>query len=148
MTDNDIIKALKCCSNSCDNGFAKCDECPRFEEASGCTLKTMKDALDLINRQKVEIKRLQEVKEQLESDVVNANMNCDHFENLAEQLGKDVDIKLNYIFELEEKLTNAKAEAIKEFAERLKKIAIEKGSVPIVFVDIDNLVKEMTEQKE
>ena len=59
MTDNEIIKALECCSNSCDDGFAKCDECPRFEEGSGCTLRTMKNALDLINRQKAEIERLE-----------------------------------------------------------------------------------------
>ena len=65
MTDNEIIKALECCANSCDNGFAKCDECPRFAESEGCTLRSMKDALDLINRQKAEIERLEAVIKEL-----------------------------------------------------------------------------------
>ncbi len=49
MTDNEIIKALECCST--DDG---CETCPAH--GTGCELE--KPALDLINRQKAEIERL------------------------------------------------------------------------------------------
>ena len=48
MTDNEIIKALECCSDS------NCHECP----IEGCTDDIFRNALDLINRQKAEIERL------------------------------------------------------------------------------------------
>ncbi len=54
MTDNEIIKALECCCG--DNG---CFGCP-YTENHGCRLlrNPIKDALDLLNRQKAEIERL------------------------------------------------------------------------------------------
>lgn len=59
MTDNEIIKALECCSliNS-----EACNDCPLFinrKKECLCVDKLMRGALDLINRQKVEIERLQ-----------------------------------------------------------------------------------------
>ena len=99
MTDNEIIKALVCCSNSCDDGFAKCDECPRFEEGSGCTLRTMKDAFDLINRQKAEIERLLKI-------IADKEDSC---------MGLATQLKIT-----NELLKTAKSEAIKEFAEELE----------------------------
>ena len=59
LTDNETIKALECCTNSFYNGFAKCEECPKFTEMSGCTIKLMCNALDLINRKNAKIERLQ-----------------------------------------------------------------------------------------
>ena len=47
MTDNEIIKALECCSNQM---YACTDK--------QCKAKTLANALDLINRQKAEIDRL------------------------------------------------------------------------------------------
>ena len=69
-------------------------------------------------------------------------------EALSESLGEDVDVKLKYIYELEERINTAKTEAIKEFAERLKGelttgSATMRGSVLNI---IDSLVKEMTEE--
>lgn len=87
---------------------------------------------DLINRQEAEIERLSA-------------------EN--EQLGNDVDGKMKYIYELEERIKTAKSEAIKEFAERLKKSAFdcdvsfgfgrEHYTEAVTVFEIDNLVKEM-----
>ena len=59
MTDDEIIKALECCSK----GFGNCDGCPYDDDNADCvTLKgetlMMKDVIDLINRQKAEIERL------------------------------------------------------------------------------------------
>lgn len=58
MNDNEIIKALECCGREKDNN---CDNCPLTElQLSECTAKVATDALNLINRQKVEIERLNE----------------------------------------------------------------------------------------
>lgn len=57
MTDNDIIKALECCTT---NG-ASCKGCPAFVKVdrSNCK-KYFCGALDLITRQKARIKELEE----------------------------------------------------------------------------------------
>lgn len=82
MTDNEIIKALECCIDS--SHFGDCFElgCP-MASADGCDSyednKLLKSALDLINRQKAEIERLEEDNEALNSavdsalDIVNSN---------------------------------------------------------------------------
>ena len=58
MTDNEIIKALKCCSEA--NNCSVCDYEPdEYQKGTiGCSNKIMIHALDLINRQKAEIERL------------------------------------------------------------------------------------------
>lgn len=54
MTDNEIVKALECCCIEHD-----CSKCP-YTKNKGCSCinDILKDALDLINRQKAEIKKL------------------------------------------------------------------------------------------
>lgn len=117
------IKALK-------GGGDDCSQCPYgnivYKSGSGgCVNRCRKDALDLINRQKAEIERLTD---------------------LSDQLGNDIDIKLNYIYDLEEKIETAKSEAIKEFAEQLIRTADGDDEYGTVFVfNINDLVKEMTE---
>ena len=55
LTDNEIIKALKCCS---DTTGSECSECPLLNvECSAYDLYKL--ALDLIKRQKAEIERLE-----------------------------------------------------------------------------------------
>ena len=54
MTDNEIIKALECC-----NGWdGRCLNCPLNREGTNCKEKLNSYALDLINRQKLEIEKL------------------------------------------------------------------------------------------
>lgn len=54
MTDNEIIRALECCQ-----GNADCANCPYYENNHyQCGNNFNKDVLDLINRQKAEIERL------------------------------------------------------------------------------------------
>lgn len=99
-----------------------CEYCP-YHIYSDCDERNRKDILDLIKRQQAEIERLTE-----------RNF------NLSEK-GEKVCIALK----------TAKAEAIKEYAERLKRkselMAMSVYAAPerAVFVsDIDNLVKEIT----
>jgi hypothetical protein len=112
MNDNEIIKALECCI--CD----ECEDCPCDEEPA-CIENLHQEAIDLINRQKAEIERL----------------------NSPYEMQVEASKKLE---------NSIKAEAVKEFAERLKENAVF-GTSPIlripyyhISVDgIDNLVKEM-----
>ena len=50
MTDNEIIKAMVCCSND------DCENCPN--DFGNCYANLNKEALNLINRQKAEIERI------------------------------------------------------------------------------------------
>lgn len=130
-TDEEVIKALeyhsdpaKTCVSECAYGYQRY-----------CGSKMAKDALDLINRQKVEIERLHsEVKEKTETIVF-----------LKDQAtGWSIDF-----CNLKKKLNTAKAEAIKEFAEKLKEKAYVNKPYgvgkSVDECDIDALVKEMTE---
>ena len=137
MTDNEIIKAMNyCCGNIEKDGECKEDMCYQAalpEDRDGdirwCRQWLMKDALDLINRQKAEIERLYRIiadKDYSFAEVTSAL-------RLAKEL-----------------LETEKSEAIKEFAERLKKYAVVNeasldGEEIIDVDDIDNIVKEMTE---
>lgn len=115
MTDNEIIKALECC---CASGVDTCSDCPLHHQF-GCIDKVKKNILDLINRQKAEIERLN-IRNKALAHIIK-----------------------NYDW----KFAKAKTEAIKEFAERLKQIKtnLETLRMPLLNMDIDNLVKEMTE---
>ena len=116
LTDNEIIKALECCTGD----FEGCASCPLYDHCCDRGYKLIYYALDLINRQKAEIERLKGLKK--------------HHQELINELNKGI--------------AEAKAEAIKEFAERLKKNKLHVEDEGQIFkmvhcYDIDNLVKEM-----
>ena len=131
MTDDEIIKALNYCCGNIKNNDEECQEdmcyqvClpeSREEGIRWCREWLMKDALDLINRQKAEIERLREIANHKCQKCVSRTIEC------------------------------AKSEAIKEFAERLKHFIIPQKADGytreiVLKRDIDNLVKEMTESK-
>ena len=123
MTDNEIIKALEHCLNNED-----CDGCISLCSNSACVANNLQIILDLINRQKAEIERLEE--------------------RLKREAKMQYDL-CGQIVDLKNMLPIARAEGIKEFAEKLK--AIRRKMYPCyVSVDlfegvIDNLVKEFTE---
>ena len=122
MTDNEIIKALECCLDY------SCLICPCEKGASILCIDDLHQyALDLINRQKAEIERLEEAIGQREADI-----------EMFTDIGK--------------MYSELKAEAIKEFAERLKDETFKINYCGSVYnvVDIDdivNLVKEMVGEK-
>ena len=60
MTDNEIIKALECCT---DEWYENCNECPCSIDTVSCErMKLLEDSLDLIKHQQAEIERLQTYK--------------------------------------------------------------------------------------
>lgn len=126
MTDNEIIKALECCSKE----YWVCDiECPFYSECSKYLMA--KSSLDIINRQKAEIERLKDELEQSEQG-------ADIIETMLEEKNKDIS---DLIFK-------ERSNAITEFAESLKNIFVTiDGVFEVSEIEeyINDLVKEMTE---
>ena len=179
MTDNEIIKALECCS---ETKTSDCKECPLLSvECSKYDLYKL--ALDLINHQKAEneenslkietqantIKILETALEnqntvnvelQLkikncisEKDDLNIELQAmrgaaNSYKAEIERLKAEIRNTDNILNSLDRPLFEVKAEAIKEFAERLKeKIPRGESWLPIhdtcLDIVIDTLVKEM-----
>jgi hypothetical protein len=116
LSDNEIIKALECCTNE---DRADCEQCPLDDlNRNDCfSLILHKHSLDLINRQKAEIERLEgEIDKQYEQEK-------------ADILGNMSDGGTSCHWCIEQN----RAEAIKEFADVVERC----NQV------IDNLVKEM-----
>ena len=127
MTDKDIIKALECCGIKTD-----CKGCyfDTHESEDICAREIVKNAFDLLNRQKEEIEFLRKT--------------------IGKNDKKALDVTL-------EEIEKSRVEAIKEFAEQLKQTITNEintyynsngGGYYLaedVIEDIDNLVKEMTE---
>ncbi len=117
MTDNEIIKALDCCKTN------NCDECPFYGVKEDCEVELPEEAFDLINRQKAIIEKSEKVEHFADKTIETANAEIER---------------------LLQKLQQAKSEAIKEFAARLK-CGVPQETGVIMCADVDNLVKEMTE---
>ena len=108
----------------CTTKGAKCSDCPAFKKVdrSDCK-KYFRGAIDLINRQQAEIEELQ-----IENKSLRSAANC---------------YKLHY--------NEARTEAYKEFAERLKEEAqmadcFDSYNMVVGTHFINNLVKEMTDE--
>ena len=150
MTDNEIIKALECCS---DITF-RCDGCPlQHLKYSECYELMTRSTLNLINRQQAEIERLQK-QDKVAEEIIREQ--ADKIFNLQSENDRLTDRNRA----LSEKADNsiiacisARAEAVKEFAERLKEHKIdidvsfgygrEVYTEAVAVIEIDNLVKEM-----
>lgn len=119
MTENEIKEALECAS------YYDCDKCPHHQENCDDRIadqyELSKEALDLINRLQAENERLSLI---------------------VKDLGK-AGVSVDKLIMLKD----AKAEAIKEFAERLKinysKPLFAVGTYNEFIREVDNLVKEM-----
>lgn len=145
MTDNEIKTALECLT-----GASKL--CKEYGHYHFCRENCTKDALDLINRQQEKIKALEMDNAQLQSALV---VFTNDFENATELLTREkekVEEARLKVIAVCKKLKIARAEAIKEFAERLKKemayCSAETDEMIVFETEFDNLVKEMTEDKE
>ena len=123
LTDNEIIKALECCGNT---SLGHCENCPLNDDMGFvCIIDKSQAALDLINRLQAENERL------------NA---------LIAETNKQRGAVIHAITHIDQ----VKAEAYKEFAERLKKQMYQSsdrshGEHPFVVEesDIDNTLYEM-----
>ena len=90
LTDNEIIKALECCAKA---PFCRpTTNCP-YKCVDNCVERHALDAIDLINRQKAEIERLQNKVEEL-SEVLSDTIRIRYAECRAEAI-KEVFEKLD-----------------------------------------------------
>lgn len=131
MNDSEIIKGLKHLRTSTLNGW-------REKKITEKDLNTISYALDLIKRQQAEIDNMKDTMAKLLNTLERAN---------KYGLGADERIE-----QLKIELEKAKSEAVRDFAERLKKFAmaericVEQGRyVNISYVnvcDIDRLLEE------
>ena len=154
VKDNEIIKALECCSSQTTE--ITCGNCPLFNVGRvDCYRLLANNSLDLINRQKaendnwekqfrildVECSRLEKKTEEQQAEVERLQKGND-------ELGKAIAgaYELNCFLEATRKIV--RVEAIKEFAERLKQeINIRpthsnEQNKYVCFL-INNLIKEM-----
>lgn len=137
LTDNEIIKAFRECCVKMNGNF--CDECP-YNNGGMCNdIQMATDILDYINRQKAEIEALIAGQETLQKYIAEKNAEI-------ERLCSVVDKTDAAYFQKVSEVDRAKAEAIKEFADRLKQYLLltQKGQMSVIsFENIDYLVKEM-----
>lgn len=148
MTDEQIIK------NAERHKLGSCSQCDYKNYGSNCLHELLNDSIKLSNRQRAELSALYKIMNKQDEEISELNRKVASIETLKkmnEQLGDDVDRKYNLICKLEEDLRDSKSEAIKEFAERLKKYSFVDnlsldGKETVYIQDIDNLVKEMTEE--
>lgn len=136
MTDDEIIKAMECCSTDVQEN--PCPKCA-FYNKHRCSTLMLNAASDIINRQKVKIKSLKQIINEQDKEVL--------------KLQNRIIFWRDYLNYQPEKI---KSEAIKEFAEKLT----DKISVYSKYVDVDGIVilnrifrmiedieKEMTEER-
>lgn len=146
MMDNDILGALRCCGD-----FDDCDGCT-YEDVCGGLKNLTKSATDIIIRQKAEIK-----KKDIEIDILIRKKEM--LRDVIAELQKQIQDYAHTIVMLNDHnkgmhqccdyaakhfvadAKRIKADAIKEFADRLKENL---QHIPLVVFRIDNLVAEMT----
>ena len=143
MNDNEIIKTLEECG-----GVGDCEKCP-LNELGGidkCVSTLTQNALDLINRQMADI-------ETLENNLKFVRDTLTRALDENDQLKKRLDSHCNNC-RMQDRRTRDRAEAIKEFAKKLKEqysqadILCPRRIVSITEKGLDSLVKEMVgEQK-
>lgn len=161
LTDSEIVKAFDCCYT---DRYPDCTECPRYNrEKEGCMdvgsgniYDLPKAIIGLSNRQQETINRLKAenknsgVKIQNQREQLKA---CN--EKIKEQQAeierlKNSGIRANSVEDWLKHCNELRAEAVKEFAERVKALLPYDGMSPegrfkfgrIKSLDIDNLLKE------
>lgn len=136
MENNEIIKALECCGDTEDG----CLHCPLLgTSAPECGMRLCRESLDLINRYEAENKSLYKINAKADEKISELRKELLKRQNLEESFSKTTkyfDKKLAKTVKLE------RAEAIKEFVEKLKE-DLKSNNYIVSFDRIDNLVKEM-----
>ena len=161
LTYGEIVKALECCKSD----TALCTECPYYKIGE-CIEKMCADSIDQINRQKTENENLKVENQSLRSAANSLKMHYEEAQAEIERLKSCVktekevrEIAKRTMEPLVKEITReqidiavklAKAEACKEFAEKLKEQAeVYTDSAEDVFIlavgisKIDNLLKEL-----
>ena len=148
MTDNEIIKALEICG--CEDRKCSDNACPLLDKCKEDLHTMEKEALALINRQRVEIKKYRNRNQAQKSEltrlyqkVTEQKAEIEKWQNSYYKLATILNEKVPELMKEMTQLTGIRNEAIKEFAERLKEESKSGFEYWVTVDDIDNLVKEM-----
>lgn len=128
MTDEQIEKALECC---CSLDMTMCEKCPYFEWIGrGCVSMSTNDALALIRGQKAKIEKL--IDECGSQSVLWRNYFASNYEIAKESIKAE-----------------ARARAIREFAERVRSETCDAHPLVLEFVRevVNSIEQEMTEEQ-
>ena len=138
FTDEEIVRNYEWCIGCTSD---RCRECT-MDEQGFCEEELQDLVLDLINRQKSEIERLK-----TENKIyIDANQVIGY---QRDQRDKEIDELQKQIDGLDVRENKIKAEAYKEFAERLKKETLsDRGYDILQQGTIDNILKEMVGEEE
>lgn len=154
MTDNEIIKALKCCVFTQSCAFDEDKFYCHHGYSKFCDKALLDDALSLINRQEAEIEDWQGGYMTQKQEIANLEIELKAMRGAANSYKAEIE-RLKANEEMAEGYADAlveytKAEAYKEFAERLKNKLTScsrtidgKSEYLICDSDIDNLLKEL-----
>lgn len=155
MTDEQIIKALENCpSESCGKHVLFFGN--QYKHADECRLNVMKNALDIIKRQKAEINVLTVERDNYKEWYFSAVEEIEKLKEcpkcVYEYDGEMTDYCVQGPCPHYKTVDKIKAEAIKEFEKRLKesKKQYEGTLAGYTFTrgELDNLIKEMTENND
>lgn len=122
MTESEIMKALECCSRPVNES---CSECPlNSGDCMGMSLE--KEAIDLINRKNAEIERIFTLAEQGDKKLYETldyrAEKIRELESEIDRLEKAIEVQKIMLGNQDYAIKKARAEAIKEVLERVKKI--------------------------
>ena len=161
ISDDEIISSLEVIATTRNCSECKIRNCNWGD--CNCSQITANAALDLINRQKTEVERLQkevnlvsiqfqdlqERYEEAQTEIERLKKTEIEIDDFCRRLCRMRMLNGNAIAsyeDLQNYIQQEKSEAVKEFAERLKKVWFDNGyeSPDVDFEDfVDNLVKEM-----
>lgn len=176
MTDEQIVRALECCVEGDTFCYGCGEDCP-FIDVDMCTVILRRETLDLIKRKDEELRRMRNAAEYykektkaLKKELQEANSETARLKVEAEESYRQAEADINANIadggtSCHWCIDKHRAEAVREFAERLKAVPIKCG-LPLLglstkeeiedyFNDImmqvgnavNNLVKEMTEKE-
>lgn len=151
MTETEIKKALECHK---ERELDTCGGCPYFN-IDGCAYQLSEDALDLINRKEAKIDRLEQNLKEAHIDIREQMAEVERLKSVEEshreqngELRTAVERlnieNLQMIASIKGLEERARAEAIKEFAERLKAEFIDGwGCIEFCVDELEQIAKEM-----
>ena len=143
MTDEQIIKALKCCNDGA------CGFCPITD--SDCIQKCRSEAIELINRQKAEVEEIKDERANLKIILLATQSAGNSYKKEAETLQQALEYQKSLVEILKAEIKKAKSEAIKEFAKRfernIKDLKATLGQTWEIQNALKETLKEMTEKE-
>lgn len=144
MTDKAVIKAYEgLTANQQLNLFRNLHYNDGNSTVNGIIANAINDILPQLHRQQAEIEILQH---KYELAVAEREANVKGFTETLEKQRVEIERLKNINKKLDGFVLEARAEGIKEFAERVK-VMSEYGTINVSSWQVDNLVKEMTEER-